>query len=126
MSPTGASLIRRLRWLFPALLVLLCAGCATRPRIDWTARIGTYTFDDAVIELGPPDRQAGLQNGTVVAEWLTQRPYAYTYPSVGYPWYTGPFATPFYYTETGYSPGYYLRLVFGPDHKLQSWKKFAR
>jgi hypothetical protein len=24
------------------------------------------------------------------------------------------------------SPDYYLRLIFGPDGKLQTWKKFAK
>lgn len=126
MNAIGTTCIRPLRWLVPALLVLLLTSCATRPRIDWAARVGSYTFDQAVVELGPPDKQARLEDGTVVAEWLTQRAYSYTYPAMGYPWYSGPFYTPFYYAESGYSPNYFLRLVFGPDHKLQSWRKFTR
>ena len=30
-----------------------------------------------------------------------------------------------YYNDAS-SPDYYLRLVFGPDGKLQTWKNFAK
>ena len=53
-----------------ALLLALLAltGCATRNKIDWSARVGNYTFDQTVLELGPPDKQTKLSDGTVVAE----------------------------------------------------------
>ncbi len=54
------------------LLAALAVGCATS-KIDWAGRVGTYTFDQAVLDLGPPDKQAKLTDGTVVAEWLTRR-----------------------------------------------------
>lgn len=112
--------------MFVLLLALLVLpGCAT-PKIDWGARVGTYTYDQAVLELGPPDKRARLEDGTVVAEWLTRRGYARTYAVFGYggaPWYYGPAYTT--YADT-YSPDYYLRLIFAPDGKLKSWKKFAR
>lgn len=109
-----------------AALVWL-TGCATM-KIDWAARVGNYTYDQAVLDLGPPDKQAKLQNGTVVAEWLTQRGFRYGFATPTY--YGGPYGycnAPFYstYTET-YSPNYYLRLTFGPDGKLQAWEKLAR
>ena len=65
----------------PMLLVLelaLClflVGCAST-KIDWNSRIGNYTYDQAVTELGPPDKQAKLTDGTVVAEWMTRRGYS--------------------------------------------------
>jgi hypothetical protein len=62
-------------------LAILFAGCATQKKIDWAGRIGNYTFDQAVTELGPPDKQAKLQDGTVVAEWLVRRGYTYVYSS---------------------------------------------
>src|SRR5262245_37697187 len=61
---------------------LLLSGCAS-PRIDWSSRIGSYTFDNAIVELGPPDKQAKTQDGTLVADWMTQRGYAYGFPSYG-------------------------------------------
>jgi len=110
-----------------AATMALLVGCATQ-RIDWGGRIGTYTFDQAVVELGPPDKQAKLEDGTVVAEWLTRRGYRQVYPVGAYPgcwgpWYYGPFY-PTYIDS--YSPDYYLRLTFAPDGKLKIWKKFAR
>ncbi len=112
--------------LVAALLALL-AGCATQ-KIDWAGRTGNYTFDQAVIEFGPPDKQARLEDGTVVAEWLTRRGYRYSHPVGGYygpyaPWYYGPFY-PSYIDS--YAPDYFLRLTFGPDGQLKLWKKFAR
>ena len=103
--------------------LLLMVGCATH-KIDWASRIGTYTFDNAVIELGPPDKQAKLDDGTLVAEWLTNRGSTFAYPAYGFGnpyWYATPPATT--YVDT---PDYYLRLIFAPDGKLKSWKKFAK
>src|ERR1035437_5232803 len=54
-----------------ATTAILFAGCATH-RVDWNARVSTYTFDQAVIELGPPDKQAKLSDGQTIAEWITR------------------------------------------------------
>jgi hypothetical protein len=107
-----------------AILVFILAGCAT-PKIDWAGRVGNYTFDQAVLELGPPDKHAKLEDGTIVAEWLTRRGYAYRSPAFGYtPWsYYGPYY-PVYIDS--YTPDYFLRLTFGPDGKLKFWKRLAR
>ncbi len=58
-------------------------GCATN-RIDWASRVGTYNYDQALLEFGPPEKQAKLQNGTLVAEWLTRRGQSYAYTPYGY------------------------------------------
>lgn len=56
-----------------ALLFLsFVTGCQTTPPVDWSSRIGAYSYDDAVIELGPPDRTTLISTGRV-AEWLTGR-----------------------------------------------------
>jgi hypothetical protein len=110
-------------WLPTLLAVLLLSGCATN-RVNWSERIGSYRFDDAVIELGPPDKQATLQDGTIVAEWMTNRGgvYAQPIPPYGAPyWYATP-PVPTYVD----APDYFLRLTFGPDGQLQAWKRFAR
>jgi hypothetical protein len=104
---------------------LLFAGCVTQ-QADWQARVGQYTRDQAIMDLGPPDKSAKLSDGTVVDEWLTSRARVIVAPEpyfLGPGCYFGP-ATPSY-TET-YVPDYFLRLTFGPDGKLRSWKKFAR
>lgn len=106
------------------LLLSILAGCATR-KIDWGARVGNYTFDQAVIEMGPPTKQATLQDGTLVAEWMTQRGYSETYypPGYGYRYRSyGPVYGPPIVTT---SPDVFLRLTFSPDGQLVSWKKVA-
>jgi len=120
----------------PVLLILklgLCVfltGCAST-KIDWNNRIGNYTYDQAVMELGPPDKYAKLTDGTVVAEWMTRRGYSggsvgfmygYGYPYHGYPYYLYP---PYYMAEPP-SPSYFIRLTFGPDGKLQAYKRVVR
>ena len=112
--------------LFAGLaLVALLAGCATQ-RIDWAGRIGQYSYDQAVVEFGPPDKQAKLADNTIVAEWLTQRAQPYAYSPYGFG-YRHRFRGPFYpdYAEAS-SPDFFLRLIFGPDGRLSSWKQFAR
>jgi hypothetical protein len=113
------------RWILPALLAVLLAGCASHPKIDWAGRVGHYTFDQAVLDYGPPDKQAKLTDHSLVAEWQTQHPYAYAYPAYGwgYPWYWGPYYPAY---STYYTPGEYLRLVFDPEGKLAAWKNFYR
>jgi hypothetical protein len=108
-----------------ALAALVLAGCVTTSKIDWQARVGNYTYDQTVLELGPPDKYAKLSDGTVVAEWLTQHaqtigaPEPYFLPPGGY---FGPL-TPMY-SETCF-PAEYLRLTFSPNGKLKSWKNVA-
>jgi hypothetical protein len=118
--------------LSPLLLLWMLAGCATTPKVDWTTRIGTYTYDQTVREMGPPDRSAELSDGSVVAEWLTRRgrrhaqatgfyDYGY-YP--GYPYYW-PVSPPVYYSETS-SPDYYVRLTFDPEGNLSAAQQVRR
>src|SRR5882757_1570315 len=61
---------------FPILAILILiggfiAGCKSTPKVDWDARVGSYTYDQAVTDLGPPDKQAKLTDGYTVAEWIT-------------------------------------------------------
>lgn len=110
--------------ILPVLCALL-SGCASTPKIDWDSRVGTYTYDQAVLDFGPPTKEAKLQDGTVVAEWMTQRGYTETY-------YPGPAYYPYRYRRYGYagtapvmtsSPDVFLRLTFGPDGILKAWKQ---
>ena len=107
-------------------LALFLVGCATA-RIDWNSRIGNYTFDQAVLELGPPEKSATISDGTKVAEWLTTRGYARgTMTSFdgfggyyhGYPWIH-------FYSEQP-SPDHFIRLTFSKDGVLRTWKKVLR
>jgi hypothetical protein len=110
--------------LLTLLAVLVLAGCATAPKTDWAARVGHYTYDQAVLELGPPDKVAKLDNGIIVADWVTQ-----SARTIGP---TGPYYQPGYagvlvpgYAPT-YFPAWYLRLTFAADGKLTDWKKYSQ
>ena len=111
------------------LLGLLLGGCATPPKIDWSSRIGTYTYEQAILELGPPDKHATLSDGSTVAEWLLRRGYTRAYsPYFGYgyygPWYYGGFWPG--YVDTYTSPNSFIRLIFGSDGVLKDWKRFYK
>jgi hypothetical protein len=101
-------------------LVLWLTGCASM-RVDWGTRIGHYTYDQAVTDMGPPDKQAKLNDGTVVAEWLVDHGYTYAYSN------PGPYR-PFYpsYVSTYTAPSRYMRLMFGSDGQLTAWKRFYK
>jgi hypothetical protein len=104
-----------------ALTAILIAGCATH-RIDWAGRVGHYTMDQAVVELGPPDKQAKLTDGQTVAEWITR----YSGGSsviVGGGYYHNPAGVGIV-QSTG--PSYYehkLRLTFSTNNVLSAWSK---
>jgi hypothetical protein len=105
---------------------VLAGGCSTG-KVNWGCRVGSYTFDQAVLELGPPDKQATLTDGTRVADWMT-RSGGVRRVAVGGPYGYGPY---------GYSalhpayvehqvPDTFLRLIFDPEGNLREWKKLAR
>ncbi|HVU09227.1 MAG TPA: hypothetical protein VHG89_11855 [Verrucomicrobiae bacterium] len=106
---------------------VLLAGCVTAPKINWSERIGKYTFDQAVTDFGPPDKSAKLTDGTTVAEWLTRRSQTIVNPApyvVQPGFYPGPIITPGY--STSYFPGQYLRLTFDANGKLTAEKQFSK
>jgi hypothetical protein len=111
--------------LLALLATLVLAGCATKPKTDWKARVGHYTYDQAVLELGPPDKVAKLDNGIIVADWMTQsaQKVGPTGPYLIRPGYYG--VAPAGYGPT-YFPAWYLRLTFGADGKLTDWKKYSQ
>jgi hypothetical protein len=111
--------------LLLAFLTMANAGCASKPQPDWNQRIGTYTFDDAARELGPPAGSTRLQDGSTVADWFLK--YG-SQMSFG-------FGTGMYGRGGGVSVGqtvtpppkaHYLRLTFDPSGKLQRWEKLVR
>ena len=106
--------------LLPLLFAIafFLGACAT-DKANWQSRIDSYTYDQAVVELGPPDKEAKLTDGTKVAEWLTT-PSRMQY---GHTTYLGHGMVD--YTASS-SPNYYLRLTFDASGKLQSFKKYAK
>lgn len=119
--------------LFPAFLLAMAlaslpwfTGCQSKPRIDWASRVGNYTFDQAVTEMGPPDKSSKLTDGTLVAEWLQTRQAGGFSVGIG---------TGVYGRHGGVSVGQsvgtgsgarFLRLTFGPDGKLTGYGSHRR
>ena len=109
-----------------ALLVLTVAfivGCKTTPPVDWNARVGTYTYDQAVTDLGPPDRQAKLTDGDTVAKWITHHNGG-TGLSLGTGFFSGGGGA--VGVGVGQSIGNSdktLTLTFGTNNVLNAWSK---
>jgi len=103
------------------LAVVLLAGCQLTRSINWDSRVGGYTFDQAVIEMGPPDSQAKLSDGRLVAQWITRHSAGGAVlvggGFNGYPAGVGVVQT---------APSYYenkLVLTFGTNNVLAAWAK---
>ena len=125
MSTLRASPALFLGGILLALLVLFNPGCASTPKPDWDQRIGSFTFDEAVRELGPPVASTRLTDGSTVAEWFLKHGPQLSF-GVGTGMYGGGGAVGVGQTVSAPPKGHYLRLTFGPDGKLQSWEKFKR
>lgn len=119
--------MKRFKWLAAVWIALAWMGCATA-RIDWNSRVGSFTYDQAVLDMGPPERSETLTDGTKVAEWLIARGYARgTMTSLGgFPYY-GYYGYPSvqYYTEQP-SPDHLIRLTFSKDGVLKTWRKVLK
>ena len=102
----------------------LLSGCTTN-KIRWEERVGSYTYDQSVIEMGPPDKEARLEDGTRVCEWRTARG-GISGMGTASGVYTGPYGSyPQTYTVSQ-MPDFYLQLTFSPENKLVSFKKVRR
>lgn len=113
------------RYVFTIALTLLLGagllfgtGCAARGKAFWNAQVGKLSYDQAVLELGPPDKKEVLSDGTIVGEWLTVRGHSGRAVAVSSGYYYGSTV----WTEPP-APDHYLRLTFGPDARLSAWRK---
>jgi hypothetical protein len=113
-------------FITPLLSAWLFAGCASTSKIDWNARVGNFTYDQAVAELGPPDKSTKLSDGSTVADWIKRSSSGLSLGlGTGYSHYGGGMGTS---TGVGVAApvgGYasVTRLKFGPDGKLVEWSK---
>ena len=105
--------------------VLLGAGCTKKPKVDWNSRVGSFTYDQAVIELGPPDRMTEISEGRKVADWVTGRTSS-PRMSFGFGTYGGSGGVGVG-TGTGGDPiEKILRLTFDRDGNLLQWENTRR
>ncbi|MDE2641685.1 MAG: hypothetical protein OSB55_02885 [Verrucomicrobiota bacterium] len=54
-----------------ALLGLIGVGCQALQQVDWNGRIGQFSYEQAVTELGQPTGETKLPGGMRRAEWIT-------------------------------------------------------
>ncbi|MBT5925419.1 MAG: hypothetical protein HOH33_02240 [Verrucomicrobia bacterium] len=118
--------------------ILGFTGCQTTPKIDWGSRVGQWTYDDVVKDIGPADKRETLSDGSKVAEWLVQKGTTvpryevigyhddYAYPN--YPAYNRSLLRSRYYQ--GYRsdvhfPDRSVRMVFKPDGTLENVRYFT-
>jgi len=103
------------------LAVAFIAGCKTMPQVDWNSRVGAYTYNQAVADMGQPDKQAKLNDGKTVDQWITLHGNNGFFVGGGY-------GSGSYGVGSGQNLGqtykdHVLELTFGPDGKLVSWAK---
>jgi hypothetical protein len=118
------------------LAVMVLAGCVTP--INWQARVGVYSYNQAVMDYGPPMTVTKLNDSSTVVEWMTERSAVVVTPE---PYYYGPYYGPGYYGHhpgpyyygpawpaysSAYFPARFLRLEFDSGGKLKAWKEFTK
>lgn len=124
-------------WLTASLVLIGCASSSSEqpkppkpakvdPRkVNWSEQIGTYTFDQALAELGKP-AVASESSAGKTAEWVLHRSpqmsfgFGFGVGSYGHGGSAG------VGVGSGISPpphGEYLRLIFGTNGILTEWTK---
>ena len=110
------------------VLAFLAGSCAfgtkaTVEDVDWGSRIGTYTYEEALAELGEPNVMGESSEGKI-AEWVLRRSpmvsFGFGFGAGGYGHHTSTGVG----VGTSVSPppsGEYLRLRFDRDGKLTEW-----
>jgi hypothetical protein len=106
-------------------LVMMVAGCASGPKVDWDSRVGSYTFDQAVLEMGPPERSSDLSEGTKVAEWFIRAGSSMSF-GVGTGFYGSGGGVGVGQSVSSGRSGQYLRLTFDSAGVLTHWEKVWR
>lgn len=104
--------------------VFLVSSCVSN-KVQWEDRVGEYTYDQAVLEMGPPDKEARLEDGTRVCEWRTSKG-GISGMGTGTSLYMGPYGNYPQAFTASQMPDSYLRLTFSPENKLISFKKVRR
>jgi hypothetical protein len=111
------------------LLAALFTACAHRPKVDpninWNERIGSYTYEQALAELGRPNVIAESSEGRT-ADWiLSQSPQMSFGFGVGHGVYGSHVGTGVGVGTSVTPPphGEYLHLTFDPEGKLKSWSR---
>jgi hypothetical protein len=109
-------------WFVSVGAACLLAACASTPKTDWNSRVGNFSYDQAVTEMGPPDKSTKLSDDSTVAEWFLKNNSSVSF-GVGTGFYSGRSSLGVG-QSVGTSPsGQYLRLTFAADGKLAKWER---
>ena len=113
-----------------AVVMVFCVlfiGCASTPKIDWDARVGTFTYDQAVKELGLPLVSTKLTEGSTVADW-PEHPGGGGRVSfgVGASGYAGGVGAGMSQSVGPATREAYLRLTFDKNGTLTAWTRNYR
>ena len=131
-------------WMLLACLVspiciFLLSGCQTTPKVDWESRVGQWTYDDVVKDMGPADKRETLSDGSKVAEWLVEKGTTVpryevigTYDDYAYPnfpaYNRSMIRSRFYqgYRADVHFPDRSVRMIFKPDGTLEKVRYFSQ
>jgi hypothetical protein len=105
-----------------ASAAFLLGGCSTTKNVDWDIRVGSFTYDQAIAELGPPESQRSLGDGRTVAVWTTRRSSGNGSGVVGRGYAGNTVAGASHSEITGHSERV-LRLTFNAEGRLAAWSK---
>jgi hypothetical protein len=120
----------KLSWVLLTVMALLAGSCASGKKVtvtdnNWGNRIGTYTYGEALAELGEPNLISESSEGKI-AEWFLQQSPAFSF---GFGFSGTSYS---HHTAAGsgagitVSPppgGESLRLRFDQDGKLVEWTR---
>jgi len=101
--------------------IALLSGCASTPETDWASLVGSYTYAEAVTDLGKPTRVEPTADGGRVAEW--SKPRTYTKSMTALPPSYGQAETRGMNTYGTVAPDKVLRLTFDAQGKLVNWSR---
>ena len=108
------------RWVLCLLMTVVGAGCETYGKADWKARVGQFSWDQAIEELGPPESEAKTSDGSRVASWVISRSRTYSTAVRG----------PLFWSWSGQdvttTAESHLLLAFNAQGQLKAWKRIYK
>lgn len=111
---------KSLQWCGGLLVAALVTGCSTTSSVNWDKQVGTYSWEDALADLGPPDQVTDQPGGIKQATWAKERTVGLP-PAADTPAYVRGESMSASQTYGSSAPAKILQLSFTPDGKLFDW-----
>ena len=111
-------------WLICGLaLGLIGVGCQALQQVDWDQRVGQFSYEQAVAELGRPAGETKLESGLRRVEWITNSGASAGRSLVGVDYRRATLGVlPLEPTEIHRLRDRYLRLTFDKAGGLAAWE----